>query len=332
MFFDVTEPLRRLGEGLVAAALAGFGERGLEAEHFALTLLVADHGFAEAGGARPQGWSWNGDRPFYPCSVVKLFYLAAVQAALERGEVAPHEELERAMRDMIRWSSNTATNYVIDLVTGTTGDTLLDDRAMAEWVERRGAVNRWLRGLGRPEFDGLNVCQKLMDDDRYGRERVFARLGGNNHNRLTSEATARILHDVFTGRLISTERSRIVADLLARPHDAAFAAHPAAQVTGYFGEGLPAAARLWSKCGRTEWTGDPDSSWRRHDSAHVELPDGRCFILVAFTEGREMSCDASFLPSLAADLCQRLEGCGRRGAALSADGRDLAASSPQSRS
>jgi beta-lactamase class A len=310
MFFDVTRPLRRLGEELVGAALAGFGGRGLTAEHFALTLIVSGRRFAEADGDRPQGWSWNGDRPFYPCSVVKVFYLAAVQAALERGDVAAHEELDRAMRDMIRWSSNTATNYVIDLVTGTTGDTLLDEAAMTDWIERRGAVNRWLRTLGRAEFEALNVCQKLMDDDRYGRERVFARLGGNNHNRLTTEATARIFHDVFTGRLISPKRSRIVADLLARPHDAEFAAHPSAQVTGYFGEGLPAAARLWSKCGRTEWTGDVDSSWRRHDSAHVELPGGGSFIMVAFTEGREISCDPSFLPSLSADLCRRLEECG----------------------
>ncbi len=306
MFFEVTTPSRRLGRELVDTAIARWGDRGLDPARFALTLILSDRPFSHDDTTPPAGWSWNGDLPFYPCSVVKVFCLAAVQAALERGDLTPHEELDRAMRDMIRWSSNTATNYVIDLVTGTTGDTLLDPAAMADWVERRGGINRWLAGLGRPEFAGINVCQKLMDDDRYGREKLYSRLGGNNHNRLTTEATARIFHDVFTGRMISPARSRVIADFLARPHDAEFAAHPAAQIEGYFGAGLPAEARLWSKCGRTEWTGDPDSSWRRHDAAHVELPGGRSFILVAFTQGREITCDTTFLPGLSADLCRRL--------------------------
>ena len=95
-------------------------------------------------------------------------------------------------------------------------------------------------------------------------------------------------------------RSRFVAERLARPLDPAWiAAEPAAQVLGYLGEGLPPGSRFWSKAGQTNWTGDPAASFRRHDAAYVELPGGRAFTLVAFTEGKAISADMTSLPTIA---------------------------------
>jgi beta-lactamase class A len=234
-----------------------------------------------------------------------MFYLVAAQARLEEGVLAPHADLDRAMRDMIRVSSNMATNYVIDLVTGTTGDTLLEPAEMAAWAERRQWVNRYFAGYGWPELQPANLCQKLMDDLRYGRERAFVGPDGANHNRLTSNAAARLLHAVMTGQVISPARSRAVADLLRRPTDAAFiASEPAGQILGYLGEGLPEGARLWSKAGLTGWTGDPAASYRRHDVAYVELPDGPAFTLAVFSEGKAIATDETFLPSIARHAAQ----------------------------
>jgi hypothetical protein len=235
-----------------------------------------------------------------PCSVVKVFYLVAAQARLEEGFIQPHPELDRAMRDMILYSSNTGTNFVIDLVTGTTGDTLLAESDMAEWTNKRDWVNRFFQGFGWSEFENINVCQKLMDDVRYGRENVFVGANGRNHNRLTTDATARLFHGILTGRVINPGRSRIIADHLRRPLDPNWiAAEPASQVTGYFGEGLPRASRLWSKAGWTTWTRDPTASYRRHDAAYVELPSGRAFTLVVFSQGRQISADLTWLPAMA---------------------------------
>ncbi|HVJ34490.1 MAG TPA: serine hydrolase [Terriglobia bacterium] len=307
MFYETTAESRSLGEKLVSWSLDRFGKEGLAAERFALTLLPFDRPLtAQTPPARPAGFSYHGDQPFYPCSVVKAFYLAAVEARLEEGAVQPHDELDRAMRDMILWSSNTATNYIIDLVTGTTGDTLLGEAEMRDWVERRQWVNRYLQSLGWPELKPINVCQKLMDDDRYGREKIFVRLGGNNHNCLTSDAAARLFYAIFSGQLVSPARSRHMAELLHRSLAADFVNRPAAQVLGYFGAGLPAGAKLWSKAGWTGWTGDVDASYRRHDAAYVELPSGRSFILTAFTQGKEMSESTSVLPGIAAQLCTLL--------------------------
>jgi beta-lactamase class A len=307
MFYETTAQSRKMGEELVAWSLDRFGKEGLAADRFAVTLLPFDKPLSpEHAAGRPAGFGHRSDQSFYPCSVVKAFYLAAVEARLEEGVVQPHEELDRAMRDMILWSSNMATNYIIDLVTGTTGDTLLNDAEMRDWVERRNWVNRYFQSLNWPELKSINVCQKLMDDDRYGREKIFARLGGNNHNSLTCDATARLFHAIFTGQLVTPARSRHMAELLHRSLAPDFVTRPAAQVQGYFGGGLPGGSKLWSKAGWTGWTGDADASYRHHDAAYVELPNGRSFILVAFTQGKEMSESETVLPAIAGKVCDLL--------------------------
>jgi len=302
-FYVTTERARALGTRLVDWALGTYGGKGLTRDLFAVTWLQFDRPLSATAATRPDGFSYHGSQPFYPCSVVKVLYLAAAEAQLEEGAIQSHGELDRAMHDMIRWSSNAGTNYIIDLVTGTTGDTLLDDAAMRAWVEKRQWVNRYLQSFGWPEFGPINVCQKLMDDDRYGREKLFSRLGGNNHNRLTADAAARMFHAIFTDRVVSPARSRHMAELLARPLDPSFADLPSAQVKGYFGAGLPQGAKLWSKAGWTGWTGDADASYRRHDAAYVELPGGASLVLAAFTQGEQISADTSFLPGLAATAC-----------------------------
>jgi beta-lactamase class A len=297
--------LASLGETLVEATLQRFSNKGLTPESLALTLLLHPEPLDVREPSIPAGFSYHGSQPFYPCSVVKVFYLVAAQQRLEEGFIAPHEDLTRAMRDMIRVSSNAATNYVIDLVTGTTGDTLLGPAEISAWRDRRNWANRYLKGFGWAEFEAINVCQKLMDDDRYGREKVFVGAAGANHNRLTTDATARLFHAIMTGRVITAERAGIVRNLMRRPLDADFIRdEPAGQVLGYFGAGLPPGARLWSKAGSTGWTGDLAASFRRHDAAYVELPNGRQFTLVLFSQGREISADQEFLPAVASLTCE----------------------------
>ena len=87
------------------------------------------------------GCSYRGEVFFYPCSVIKVFYMVAAQAALEEGRIVQTAELDRATSDMITWSSNTATNYIIDIITGTTGDTDLPEDEMPRWVAARNKVN-----------------------------------------------------------------------------------------------------------------------------------------------------------------------------------------------
>lgn len=206
--------------------------------------------------------------------------------------------LQRAIHDMIKWSSNTATNYLIDILAGTTGDTELSPSEMEAWINARNSLNLYFQSLGIHEFKEINVSQKLMDDDRYGREEVFVRWGGNNHNRLTTHAAASLLARIMNGRIVSRERSNMMAEPLHRPLDPAFVTLPLAQVRSFLGEHLPADASVWSKAGSTGWTGDPLASYRRHDAIHVALASGLRYTLVVFTEGHDDSPNDAILPSI----------------------------------
>jgi beta-lactamase class A len=307
-FYRPDAEAERIGQALVAETGRLASAAGLQGTDFALTLLLHSDAPRDAA-ALPAGFSYRGDAMFYPCSVVKLFLVVAAQRALDAGRLTPHEELDRAMRDMIRWSSNTGTNYVIDLLSGTTGDTLLGDAEMRAWVEARNGINRLYAELQPALCADINLAQKLMDDDRYGREKVFVQWGGaNNHNRLGSDAAAWLLADVMGGRALPPAGTERIAGFLHRPLTPEFMSIQAAQVNGYLGGGLPSGARLWSKAGRTAWTGDPLASYRRHDAAHVQLPGGRRFTLAVFTQGQAIAVDDAFLPQVGRRACELVAG------------------------
>lgn len=300
-FFDEDETLQRIGALLTDKAVTTFRERGVPDEQFGYVLLQP----GRAGG-RPKGAALRPDWRSYPCSLVKVFFLVAAQAALDTGRITPHEELERAMRDMILWSSNTGTNYVIDLLSETSGDTLLAEAEMADWCERRAAVNRFFADLGWPELAGINLNQKLMDDLRYGRERIGLDRSPGGHNALTPIAMARLMHEIFHGSVLSGAGRETVGRLLARDLASPFRARGAYQVVGYLAGGMPDGTQVWSKAGRTRWLGDERADFRRHDALRAILPDGQEFIATVFTQGEAIAEDDAFLPSLGALIADQL--------------------------
>lgn len=300
-FFDEDETLRRIGAQLTGKAAASFRERGVPEEQFGYVLLQPG-----ATGDRPKGTALRPDWRSYPCSLVKVFFLVAAQAALEAGRLTAHEELERAMRDMILWSSNTATNYIIDLLSETSGDTLLAEAEMTAWCDRREAVNRFFADLGWPEIAGINLNQKLMDDLRYGREKLGLDRSPGGHNALTPLAMARLMHEIFHGSVLSGPGRESVGRLLARDLAGPHRARGAYQVAGYLAGGMPAGTRIWSKAGRTRWLGDERADFRRHDTLRAILPNGREFIATVFTQGEPIAEDDAFLPSLGALIADQL--------------------------
>ena len=125
----------------------------------------------------------------------------------------------------------------------------------------------------------------------------------NNRNRFSTEMTARALWEIEQGRLVSSAACRSMKRLLARKLDpAATQAEKENQVEGFFGQGLPPGAKLWSKAG---WT-----SQVRHDAAIIQPPAGPRFVLVAFTEGRQAAAEAGHLPFIASQALQQLSKLG----------------------
>ncbi len=283
MFFTETPAWAALGASVTSALTNLHGAQGLADDSFGLVLLTP-------GVAGPEGFAHRGAVPVYPCSLVKSFHLIHALALLEDARITPHGELDRALRDMIRVSSNTATNYAIDLITGTTGDTLLHGAEYLDWVNKRERLNRFFWALGWDEWQGCTIAQKLMDDTRYGREAQFAGQEGAYLNRLTPLAAARLLWELFEGDLPLSPPSKARAQaILQRDAASADAKNSAYQLSEYLGGALPAGVQIWSKAGHNLWTGDANTSWFKHDMIRLQDAGRKPLIAVLTTTGQGMA-------------------------------------------
>lgn len=262
-----TAGLQALVDEAARTALEKFGEKKLTPGQLSITLIDL------RDPEHPRQAAFRGNERVYPASVVKLFYLAAVHRWLEDGKIKETDELKRAVRDMIVDSSNEATQYVVDVLTQTTGGYELPPGEMKKWQEKRNAVNRYYNSLG---YSNINVNQKTFCEDAYGRERISRGPKGENRNKLTTDATARLLAEIVTGRAVTRQRGVRMMELLKRDF-AGTSKDADDQGRGFTGISLKGVegAKLWSKAG---WT-----STTRHDAAYIELSDGSRFVLVTFT-------------------------------------------------
>ncbi|MEH2257148.1 serine hydrolase [Nostoc sp.] len=296
IFFNKDEQLENLGLGILDATWAAFGT--LARNQIALTWVVYDPPVrVNTGGALTpnafwdhpvRGFTYRGVERIYPASVVKLFYLVAVNEWLEKGMSQTSKELERALQDMIVDSSNDATSLVVDILSGTTSGPQLPTGPFETWKYQRNIVNRYYQSLGWEEMETINVCQKTWSDGAYGRERAFVGELLENRNMLTTNAIARLLHSIVGGVAVSSARSQAMMALLKRTLNDLPTDREENQVTGFLGGGLPENAQIWSKAG---WT-----SQVHHDVAYIELPEQRPYLLVVFTEGKAQAKSRDILP------------------------------------
>jgi len=273
--------LQALVDKAASETIAKFADKKLEEKQLSITLIDL------SDVQHPVTASFRGNERIYPASVVKLFYLAAAHRWLEDKKITETPELTRALKDMIVDSSNEATQYVLDVITHTTGGYELPPKEMEEWQYQRNAVNRYFTSLG---YRNINTNQKTFCEDAYGREQVSRGKNGENRNKLTTDATARLMMEIVTGKAVTPERSSQMMTLLKRDYTGK-SSDADDQGHGFTGIALSdvSGAKLWSKAG---WT-----STTRHDVAYVELPDGKKFVLAIFTT--EHANEREIIPTVA---------------------------------
>ena len=251
-----------------------------------------------------KGFSYRGMERIYPASVVKLFYLVAIQEWLNGNMVAESLELDRAIRDTIVESSNDATSLLVDILTGTTSGPELPPQPFETWKQQRNIINRYFQSLKWEELESINLNQKTWSNGAYGRERAFLGELMENRNMLTTDAVAKLLHSIIGGVAVSSERSQKMMKLLKRslnPIDFVDC-DGENQITGFLGESLPSNAQIWSKAG---WM-----SRVRHDAAYIEIPNLPPYLLVVFTEGKENAQNRSILPFISQSVIEALVSLG----------------------
>lgn len=228
---------------------------------------------------------YHGDVPFYPASLVKLFFMVET---FHQGHITP--EIERALREMIQVSDNDAAAFLVDVLTGTASGSELQGKALDEFIDRRRKLNRYFSSLG---YD-ISAMIKPWSFGPFGRDMQIMGENKINRNRASANSFASLLLWIVRRHAISPQASEAMLALLERPLDPPRPTEN--QVKEFLGESLPARSRLWSKEG--------DTSEVRHDAGYVELPGGRKLILVILTRGA--ADDKTLLPSIGKHLLAEL--------------------------
>jgi hypothetical protein len=291
---EASADLQSLVDAAAKETIAKYADKGFKTENLSITLIdLRDPNKVTSG-------SFRGEEKVYPASVCKLFYLVALQQWLENGKVKLTPEIQRAMRDMIVDSSNEATQFIVDVVTDTSSGAELSPKELEKWGFKRNIVNRYFTSL---DYQNINVCQKTFCEDAYGREQQFRGKDGINRNKLTTNATARLMTEIVTGRAVTLERTKQMMELLKRDWEAkegrSFDGDD--QAHGFTGIALQDlklnGTRLWSKAG---WT-----STTRHDVAYVETPGGLKFVLCVFTTN--FAAERNIIPNVAKIVLKALD-------------------------
>jgi beta-lactamase class A len=287
--------LKAILQASVDEALAAFPGKTFSADQIAATLIdLRDPNALQAADVR------GGDR-IYPASVVKMFYMAALERQLEDGKITMTPELSRGLHDMIVDSSNEATQYILDVLTDTSSGAELPQKEFDKWQYKRNRVNRFFASMG---FQNINVNQKTFCEDAYGIEQQSRAYKGQNRNMLTTNAVARLLSEIVLGRMNSVERTKAMLDLMKRDPFSA-STDPDDQGHGFSGklfiDRKMTDARLWSKAG---WT-----NTARHDAAYIETADGLKFVIVIFTENHAN--DKAVIPGIVGNVIDRMRNAKR---------------------
>lgn len=270
-----------LGAKLTRAADASLKEfPGLAPDNLALSVIDLTKPDA------PVRADYHGDAPFYPASLVKLFFMVETY---HQGKLTP--EIERALREMIWVSDNDAAAFLLDILTDNCSGSELEGKALEDFIDRRRKLNRYFAALG---YD-ISAMIKPWSFGPFGRDMQIMGENKVNRNRASANSVASLLLWIVRRHAISPQASAAMMTLLERP---LFPPRPTEnQVKEFFGESLSPGTKLWSKEG--------DTSEVRHDAAYIELPSGRKFIIILLTRGA--ADDKTMLPGIGKHLVAELD-------------------------
>ena len=240
------------------------------------------------------GFGINNKKMIYPASVVKLVYGLAAYYWIKKGSLLLTEEIIDAASKMLSFSSNNATSFLIDLLTGTTSGPCVEGELWENWKFQRNLINDWLYDLHWDELIGINCCQKTWDDGPFGREKEFYGYENQNRNVMTTDSAARVLEEIMIH--IDYQKNDLnLRNFLKRNLNKRFLENDSLnQIDGFLGAGLPENINLWSKAGLM--------SEVRHDSAWWINNQSLQTLLVVFCDGEKYSKETSLLPAIAKEV------------------------------
>jgi len=288
-------------EGVVSSAVAIADMRGLSTQQLSITLIdLKDDSFAE----------FNGNKPLFPASIVKLFWLIALFGHFDARQNFQETVTQEDLFGMIQNSDNNPASLILDKITNTESGTELSDSELADWLARRESINNFFRDAG---YENININQKNFPVPDLSLERPEGRekqMRGEDksfpiRNSLTSFSVARLLFEIERGLAISPEYSQKAMQLMKRD----FAREQEREwdaIRGFLGDGLDQnEVELYSKPG---WTEDS-----RQDATIVYSSDQQVkYILVIFGSAPGYAEDEEIFPELSKYIYSQMSALSRR--------------------
>ena len=272
--FKHSEKLQSIVNELVEIA----ADQNLPTQLLSITLIDAKTG--EIAG-------YQQDELRYPASVVKMFWLVAIYAQIEKGTLAKAKGLDENIDKMIKKSDNNGASFILDKITDTESQPELKEEEFKIWLNKREKVNRFFLNAG---YDGININQKTYPvpainlTEPQGTE---LQMRGNPEapirNTIKTKHSARLIYEIcVTKQAVSLAASQKMCELLKRdlrPESwgkDSLDIQEFNPIRGLLGEGLTEAdIEFYSKAGLT--------STSRHDAAVVSKRDGETVYVLAIS-------------------------------------------------
>ncbi|GAM62087.1 hypothetical protein JCM19232_5051 [Vibrio ishigakensis] len=233
--------------------------------------------------------SINAESLFYPASVCKLFYMACFYDKVQRKELIADEEDWRAVKNMVAFSSNDATGYMVNRLCDTSSGANLSEAMLSSWIEKRKHIQRWLEQthLSIPS-EQYALYHSTVDESPYGRDKQAREVLGGNL--VSAYACSQMMAKIFDQNCYQAEMREQMKQLLSKhANENRQAADGLDQVNDFICGSLPVGAKCWSKAG---WT-----SSVKHETAFISLDVGD-FIISFFSQGEELAQKPQIMPDL----------------------------------
>ena len=244
----------------------------------------------EEGSKKGYGYGINNLKTMYPASIVKLVYSLAIYYWIENKTILRDKQIDEAIYEMLGNSSNDATSFIVDLLTGTTSGPSLEKEIFNRWKYQRAIINDWLKNLNWEELQNFNCCQKTWEDRPYGREKDFYSTSNKNRNAMTTDGTARIMEEIMQNIKFNKKNINLKNCLFRELNEESQHKDPNNQINGFLGEGLPKKTPFWSKAGLMSEARNDASWWINRNQSKT--------LVVVFAEGKEFANDTYFLPGV----------------------------------
>lgn len=188
--------------------------------------------------------------PRYPASVVKMFWMVALYAKVEKQLLKLDSNINHHLKLMIVKSDNNSSGRILDLLTNTeSSQNKLNQKDFEEWKNKRDQINLFFQKAG---YQGININQKtfpLLNEnipEPIGPDLQIRSSNTQNpiRNKITTRDAARLMYEISSNQAAKNpDISEEMFNLLTRDTKEWKAKLPNPiefnPVESFFGEALP---------------------------------------------------------------------------------------------